>query len=367
MIDNNIINDSFKNFFLKLQVDANLIESYISSLCKVGVNNEGDLRGFASIWNLEKIGIREHDVQIIMQSLFADMKAAESTTSSSNEERFLIDEEGLQSAPSYLHGRPTAIPASSRLTKNTVIIFQEIGRGASGRVSKALFAPTLTLVAIKRIEIKDAIARKVVGQELKFLYEVARSELISTLPTESDNNTQESPKLSLLSGELYSDVIAGNHSLQSQSRTTVFESSSDVLETVRTAKSPYIISFYDAYIDPEYGAVCLVLEYMNAGSIQNMLSEGRKFNEDDAAVVAFSVLHALTELHSRNILHRDIKPSNILADRAGHIKLTDFGITKGTFIFYAYHDFLVLSNLQSNLIFFMAQKCSRKINALIAL
>ena len=367
MIDNNIINDSFKNFFLKLQVDANLIESYISSLCKVGVNNEGDLRGFASIWNLEKIGIREHDVQIIMQSLFADMKAAESTTSSSNEERFLIDEEGLQSAPSYLHGRPTAIPASSRLTKNTVIIFQEIGRGASGRVSKALFAPTLTLVAIKRIEIKDAIARKVVGQELKFLYEVARSELISTLPTESDNNTQESPKLSLLSGELYSDVIAGNHSLQSQSRTTVFESSSDVLETVRTAKSPYIISFYDAYIDPEYGAVCLVLEYMNAGSIQNMLSEGRKFNEDDAAVVAFSVLHALTELHSRNILHRDIKPSNILADRAGHIKLTDFGITKGTFIFYAYHDFLVLSNLQSNLTFFMAQKCSRKINALIAL
>ena len=367
MIDNNIINDSFKNFFLKLQVDANLIESYISSLCKVGVNNEGDLRGFASIWNLEKIGIREHDVQIIMQSLFADMKAAESTTSSSNEERFLIDEEGLQSAPSYLHGRPTAIPASSRLTKNTVIIFQEIGRGASGRVSKALFAPTLTLVAIKRIEIKDAIARKVVGQELKFLYEVARSELISTLPTESDNNTQESPKLSLLSGELYSDVIAGNHSLQSQSRTTVFESSSDVLETVRTAKSPYIISFYDAYIDPEYGAVCLVLEYMNAGSIQNMLSEGRKFNEDDAAVVAFSVLHALTELHSRNILHRDIKPSNILADRAGHIKLTDFGITKGTFIFYTYHDFLVLSNLQSNLTFFMAQKCSRKINALIAL
>ena len=341
MIDNNIINDSFKNFFLKLQVDANLIESYISSLCKVGVNNEGDLRGFASIWNLEKIGIREHDVQIIMQSLFADMKAAESTTSSSNEERFLIDEEGLQSAPSYLHGRPTAIPASSRLTKNTVIIFQEIGRGASGRVSKALFAPTLTLVAIKRIEIKDAIARKVVGQELKFLYEVARSELISTLPTESDNNTQESPKLSLLSGELYSDVIAGNHSLQSQSRTTVFESSSDVLETVRTAKSPYIISFYDAYIDPEYGAVCLVLEYMNAGSIQNMLSEGRKFNEDDAAVVAFSVLHALTELHSRNILHRDIKPSNILADRAGHIKLTDFGITKGTLKLFIARRFLL--------------------------
>ena len=332
MKDFNIINgSSFRTFFLKLQVDADLIETYIASLSKVGVNNEGDLRGFASIWNLEKIGIHQHDVQNIMQTLFADVKAAESTMSSSNEERFLIDEDGLQSTPSYLQGRPTTIPASSRLTKNTVIIFQEIGRGASGRVSKALFAPTLTLVAIKRIEIKDAITRKVVGQELKFLYEVARSDLISTLPTESDNNTIESPKLSLLSGELYSDVIAGNHSLQSPSCTTDLEGSSNVLETVRTAKSPYIISFYDAYVDPEYGAVCLVLEYMNAGSIQNMLTDGKKFNEDDAAVVAFSVLHALIELHSRNILHRDIKPSNILADRAGHIKLTDFGLTKGIF------------------------------------
>ena len=334
-----IINDdSLSLFFLKLQVDADLIETYIASLSKVGVNNKGDLRGFASIWNLKKLSIREHDVQNIMQTLFADVKAAESRTSNSSGERFLIDEEAMQCAPSYLKKRHAALSDSSRLTKNTIEVnFQEIGRGASGRVSKALFAPTLTLVAIKRIEIKDAITRKVVGQELKFLYEVARSDLISTLPTESDNNTIESPKLSLLSGELYSDVIAGNHSLQSPSCTTNLEGSPNVLETVRTAKSPYIISFYDAYIDPEYGAVCLVLEYMNAGSIQNMLTEGRKFNEDDAAVVAFSVLHALIELHSRNILHRDIKPSNILADRAGHIKLTDFGLTKGIFTLLCAH------------------------------
>jgi serine/threonine protein kinase len=49
------------------------------------------------------------------------------------------------------------------------------------------------------------------------------------------------------------------------------------------------------------------------------------------AVLAFSVLSALVELHSRNILHRDIKPSNILSDFDGRIKLTDFGITKGNF------------------------------------
>jgi serine/threonine protein kinase len=71
------------------------------------------------------------------------------------------------------------------------------------------------------------------------------------------------------------------------------------------------------------------MEYMNAGSIQDMLNSGRTFDEDDAAVLAFSVLTALVELHSRNILHRDIKPSNILTDCAGRIKLSDFGVSKG--------------------------------------
>jgi serine/threonine protein kinase len=74
---------------------------------------------------------------------------------------------------------------------------------------------------------------------------------------------------------------------------------------------------------------------MNGGSLQSMLTDGKLFSEDDAVVVAFSVLSALIDLHGKNILHRDIKPSNILADTTGHIKLADFGINKG-------HDALVL-------------------------
>ena len=50
-----------------------------------------------------------------------------------------------------------------------------------------------------------------------------------------------------------------------------------------------------------------MIEYMAAGSLKAIVHRKMKVGEREVAVVAYSVLMALQELHSRNILHRDIK------------------------------------------------------------
>lgn len=74
--------------------------------------------------------------------------------------------------------------------------------------------------------------------------------------------------------------------------------------------------------------LCFVTEYMIGGDFGYLLNEYKCLNEEVARFYIAELILAIDSLHSGFIIHRDLKPDNILLDANGHIKLTDFGLSK---------------------------------------
>ncbi len=71
----------------------------------------------------------------------------------------------------------------------------------------------------------------------------------------------------------------------------------------------------------------IAMRYMPAGSVEEMLAEGRIPLPRILSIVQ-QVASALDYAHQNGILHRDLKPSNILLDDGGGAFISDFGIAR---------------------------------------
>ena len=93
-------------------------------------------------------------------------------------------------------------------------------------------------------------------------------------------------------------------------------------------ESDYIVDMYDAFFNPEAGVVTLMLEFMDGGSLQNVVNRGGCYHEPTLASIAIQALKGVAFLHSCSQMHRDIKPGNFLISRMGAVKVADLGIAK---------------------------------------
>lgn len=75
----------------------------------------------------------------------------------------------------------------------------------------------------------------------------------------------------------------------------------------------------------------MVMDFANGGELFYHLRKSRRFTEERTRFYAAEILLALEDLHKVGIIYRDLKPENVLLDREGHIKLTDFGLSKKFF------------------------------------
>ena len=97
---------------------------------------------------------------------------------------------------------------------------------------------------------------------------------------------------------------------------------------------PNTLRIYDfGHLGPKdaEGMPLQVCEYMNGGTLSNVIRERGKQSVHETALVVSAMCAALSEAHGLGIVHRDIKPQNILFGEVGGKKLpklADFGIAK---------------------------------------
>ncbi|KAL2623947.1 hypothetical protein R1flu_008192 [Riccia fluitans] len=93
-----------------------------------------------------------------------------------------------------------------------------------------------------------------------------------------------------------------------------------------SARNPFVVRFFYSFTCREN--LYLVMEYLNGGDLYSMLRNMGCLPEHIARHYVAELVLALEYLHSLGVVHRDLKPDNLLIAHDGHIKLTDFGLSR---------------------------------------
>ena len=95
-------------------------------------------------------------------------------------------------------------------------------------------------------------------------------------------------------------------------------------------QNPHIVRVDDAKDDEVLGLVYLVMEFVDGGSLRDLINKNPKGMEVQVVLnVIQSILDGLKAMHECGIIHKDIKPENILIEKRGNLlfpKIADLGL-----------------------------------------
>ncbi|CAG9318609.1 unnamed protein product [Blepharisma stoltei] len=95
---------------------------------------------------------------------------------------------------------------------------------------------------------------------------------------------------------------------------------------LKAIKFPFIVRLYWAFQSQSY--LYMILEFCPNGDFSSLLQLAGHLSTEVAKFYIAEMILAIEYLHSFDIIYRDLKPQNLLLDSEGHIKLTDFGLSK---------------------------------------
>ncbi|KAJ2701253.1 hypothetical protein H4218_001546 [Coemansia sp. IMI 209128] len=197
-------------------------------------------------------------------------------------------------------------PHTGRKMINQYMIIRELGRGTHGKVKLAFDTITGDYYAIKVID------------------------------KESRDRRLRLNKVSAHRGSRKGATGSRRRSCYKQSRSHGFlRIDIDKMERVKReiailkkCRHPNVVRLREVIDDAHARRIYLVIEYMDGGEIMwRDASNLPVMAADKARSVFRDLVLGVEYLHYAGILHRDLKPQNLLYNKAGTVKISDFGVS----------------------------------------
>ncbi len=97
-------------------------------------------------------------------------------------------------------------------------------------------------------------------------------------------------------------------------------------DVLSEAKNEWIVDLKFSFQDQHF--LYLGMEFLPGGDLMSLLMARDILPENEAKFYAAEIVLAIESVHKLDCIHRDLKPDNVLIDADGHIKLSDFGLSK---------------------------------------
>ena len=106
-------------------------------------------------------------------------------------------------------------------------------------------------------------------------------------------------------------------------RAAAFENEVRILQQL---SHPGVIRLFDLLKDDSN--YYIIMELCEHGELFHYIVDNGRLSELESRYFLKQILEALRYVHNQGVVHRDIKPENILLDVDGHVKLSDFGLSR---------------------------------------
>lgn len=126
------------------------------------------------------------------------------------------------------------------------------------------------------------------------------------------------------SGKIYAMKILRKSEMLKKNQVSHVRAERDILAL--SQDNPWMVDLICSFQDDDF--LYLVMEYLPGGDMMRWLIERDIFSEEETKFYIAELIVSVDSIHQMEYVHRDLKPDNILLTADGHIKLSDFGLSK---------------------------------------